>query len=152
MLLNKKCWLMFLLIIMIDVYPTFLLNNFKVIFMPIFNDDHFLAFCLNINIIANVLGTFIWGYIAHRFGNIRTIYLISFITLLGGILGFYSEKYGVIIMFIFIFGLGDKGMETIAGPALVDLFGIKMATALLPYKGLSLIIGFILAPIIQLIT
>jgi MFS family permease len=143
---------MFLLIIMIDVYPTFLLNNFKVIFMPIFNDDHFLAFCLNINIIANVLGTFIWGYIAHRFGNIRTIYLISFITLLGGILGFYSEKYGVIIMFIFIFGLGDKGMETIAGPALVDLFGIKMATALLPYKGLSLIIGFILAPIIQLIT
>jgi hypothetical protein len=51
-----------------------------------------------------------------------------------------------------IFGIGDRGMETIAGPALVEIFGLKTATLLLPYKGLSLILGFILAPIFQITT
>jgi hypothetical protein len=39
--------------------------------------------------------------------------------LIGGILGFFSKNKVAIIIFIIFFGVGDRGMETIAGPALV---------------------------------
>lgn len=120
--------------------------------MPIFNDDHFLVVCITINTISNILGTFLWGYLAHKFGNITTVSIVVSLTLVGGIIGFFSKNHIIIIIFIIFFGIGDRGMETIAGPALVEIFGLRTATLLLPYKGLSLIIGFLLAPVFQLIT
>jgi MFS family permease len=116
---DQRCWLIFLLLIVIDVYPIYLLNNFKVIFMPIFNDDRFLAVCITINTVANILGTFLWGYLAHKVGTITTVAIVVSFTLLGGIIGFFSRSHFAIILFIIVFGVGDRGMETIAGPALV---------------------------------
>lgn len=75
--------------------------------------------CLTINTVANILGTFLWGYLAHHFGNITTISIIVSCTLLGGIIGFFSQNSFAIIVFIIIFGVGDRGMETVSGPALV---------------------------------
>lgn len=116
---DQRCWLIFLLLIVIDIYPVYLLNNFKVIFMPIFNDDYFLAACITFNTIANILGTFLWGFLAHKLGNIKTVSVVGVCTLIGGILGFFSKNKVAIIIFIIFFGVGDRGMETIAGPALV---------------------------------
>ncbi len=87
--------------------------------MPIFNDDHFLAACITVNTISNIVGTFLWGYLAHKHGNIMTVSIVVSITLLGGIVGFFSRNHITIIIFMIIFGVGDRGMETIAGPALV---------------------------------
>jgi hypothetical protein len=53
--------------------------------MPVFNDDHFLATCIVINTVSSILGTFLWGYLADKIGNITTI---GRFTLLGGFLGF----------------------------------------------------------------
>lgn len=87
--------------------------------MPIYNDDHFLALCIIVNTFSNILGTFIWGFIAHKIGNIKTVALVGTFALIGGILGFFSYNKIVILLFMFIFGIGDRGMETIAGPVLV---------------------------------
>lgn len=52
-------------------------------------------------------------------------------------------------MFIFfiLIGFVDKGMLTITGPGLAKIFGIKIGTELLAYKGLSVVIGYIFAPL-----
>lgn len=83
------------------------------------NDDHLLAYCLTINSIANIFGTFLWGFLADKYGVLKTITVIGSFSLLGGILGFFSNNFIVLIIFMIIFGLGDRGMETVAGPALI---------------------------------
>lgn len=50
------------------------------------------------------------------------------------------------MLFIFI-GLVDKAIVTVMGPGLVKIFGIDTATQLLPYKGLSMFFGFLIAPL-----
>lgn len=87
--------------------------------MPIFNDDRFLAICIVINTIANILGTFLWGFLAHKLGNITTVGIVVSFTLIGGILGFFTQTKPILVFYILIFGIGDRGMETVAGPALV---------------------------------
>ena len=42
-------------------------------------------------------------------------------------------------------------MLTLMGPGLVDIFGIKTGTMLLPYKGLSIYLGYASAPLLYLI-
>jgi len=116
---DQRCLLLFLLLIVIDIYPIYLLNNFKVIYLPMLNDDHLLAYCLTINSIANIFGTFLWGFLADKYGVLKTITVIGSFSLLGGILGFFSNNFIVLIIFMIIFGLGDRGMETVAGPALI---------------------------------
>jgi MFS family permease len=58
--------------------------------MPVFNNDHFLATCIVINTVSSILGTFLWGYLADKIGNITTIGIVAGFTLLGGFLGFFS--------------------------------------------------------------
>ncbi len=47
-------------------------------------------------------------------------------------------------------GFNDKGILTIIGPGLIEIFGLEMATKLIPYKGLSLFLAYVVVPIIQI--
>lgn len=47
--------------------------------------------------------------------------------------------------------MNDKGMLTIVGPGLVGMFGIEMATELVPYKGLAVFLAYFLAPLLQIL-
>ena len=152
MLKEKKCFLIFILVIINDIYPIYLLNNFKVIYLPIFNDDHFLASMIVINTVCNILGTFLWGFLAQKFGNIMTIGMVAGFGFISGLFGFFSEHSFALVVFISLVGLADRGMETIIGPALVEIYGLKSATMLLPVKGFCLIIGFLIAPVFQILT
>jgi MFS family permease len=78
--------------------------------MPIFNDDRFLAACIVTNTVANIFGTFIWGFLAHKIGNITTVGIVGAITLIGGILGIFSKNHIIVLIFMFVFGVGDRGM------------------------------------------
>ncbi len=78
--------------------------------MPIYNDDHFLAFCIIVNTVSNIFGTFLWGFIAHKIGNIMAVGIVGSFALIGGILGFFSYNKMVILLFMFVFGVGDRGM------------------------------------------
>jgi MFS family permease len=105
-----------------------------------------------INTTCNILGTFLWGFLAQKFGNITTISIVVGFGFVSGIFGFFSQHYFALVVFVILVGLSDRGMETIIGPALVEIYGLKSATMLLPVKGFCLIIGFLIAPIFQILT
>jgi len=41
-------------------------------------------------------------------------------------------------------------MLTIIGPGLIGMFGIEMATELIPYKGLAVFLAYVIAPLFQI--
>lgn len=43
-------------------------------------------------------------------------------------------------------------MMTIAGPGFVEIFGLKVGSDLLPLKGVAIILGYILVPLLQIAT
>jgi len=45
----------------------------------------------------------------------------------------------------------DKGILTLIGPGLIEIFGLEMATELIPYKGFSLFLAYITVPVFQLL-
>jgi hypothetical protein len=53
-------------------------------------------------------------------------------------------------LLFFFLGVNDKGMLTIIGPGLIGMFGIEMATELVPYKGLAVFLGYLIAPSFQI--
>ena len=50
----------------------------------------------------------------------------------------------------FMLGVNDKGLLTIMGPGLIEIFGLEIATELIPYKGLAIFLGYVLAPSFQI--
>ena len=54
-------------------------------------------------------------------------------------------------LLFFCLGANDRGLLAIVGAGLVGMFGIEMATELIPYKGVALISTYAMAPIIMLI-
>ncbi len=100
------------------LYPIYLLTNLKLIFMPVINDDYFLAYCLIINTVASMIGAPFWGY----FGDIKGFsFTLVVITVCDTLIKFYgifvTSKWGLVSLF-FILGFVDKGMLTIVGPGL----------------------------------
>jgi hypothetical protein len=100
------------------VYQIYLTTNLKLIYMPIINDDHFLAFCIIVHTIVGIFGAIIWGYIGDHKKFAISFLIIAFVDCFAKFYGiFASTKTGLIIMF-FLLGLADKGMLTVVGPGL----------------------------------
>jgi hypothetical protein len=117
--------------------------------MPIINDDHFLSYCIALVTISAVAAPF-WGEMCDTKGFKTTLLWVTIFDSIVKIFGIYStEKLSLGLLF-FLLGANDKGLLTIIGPGLVGMFGVEMATELIPYKGLALIIAYILAPVMQI--
>jgi MFS family permease len=100
----------------------------------------------------NITGAFLWGITSEKKGINNTLLLLVILSFVGGIVGFFSNNRIIIIIFTILFGLMDRGMETIVGPALVEIFGTKTASLLLPYKGMCFLLSNLISPILQIIT
>lgn len=48
------------------VYQIYLTTNLKLIYMPIVNDDHFLAFCMVLYTVVGIIGAMFWGYVGDK--------------------------------------------------------------------------------------
>ena len=48
-------------------------------------------------------------------------------------------------------GFNDRGIITIIGPGLIEIFGLEMATELAPYKGFSMFMAYMTVPLYQII-
>lgn len=53
-------------------------------------------------------------------------------------------------MYLFL-SFNDKALITMIGPGLIDMFGLEMATELIPYKGISVCMAYITVPVFQII-
>lgn len=98
----------------------------------------------------SICGAFFWGYIGDKKGFFATLFVFAVLDCLFKIYGdFATTKISIFILFILV-GLTDKAMLTIMGPGLVKMFGIQIGTELLPYKGVSVLLGYILAPLVYI--
>lgn len=115
--------------------------------MPIVGDDMFLVYCAMAGTAVSIGSAFFWGYLGDKKGFIPTLLFFSVLDCLIKLYGMTAkEKPGILILFLLI-GFTDKAMLTIMGPGFVKIFGIKIATELLPYKGVSVFLCFLFAPI-----
>lgn len=63
----------------------------KLIFMPIINDDHYLATCAISITISAIFGAPFWGFIADRTGFKQTLLVIIAIDFIIKILGLFCQ-------------------------------------------------------------
>lgn len=91
----------------------------KLIFMPIINDDHYLAYCSVVLTSSAIIGAPFWGYIGDKKGFKKTLLIVIVVDLVCKIFGlFCNEKWNLIILY-FMLGFNDKGILTIVGPGLI---------------------------------
>ena len=129
------------------LYQIFIVMNLKIIYMPIVRDDYFLVECAILSTGLSIAGAFFWGYLGDKLGFVKTLLLFSLLDAVVKICGVFAlSKIQILLLFAGI-GLVDKAMLTIMGPGLVEIFGIETATELLPYKGISIFLGYVVAPL-----
>lgn len=93
--------------------------NFKIIFMPIVNDDHFLGYCSMICSVVSILGAFVWGYLGDVKGVAFTILILSVLDFCSKIFSDFAITKPLIIIMVILIGLISKSMTTLAGPGFV---------------------------------
>ena len=134
------------------VYEIHLMMNFKIIFMPLVNDDHFLGYCSMICSVVAIIGAFIWGYLGDLKGVAFTILLLSILDFGSKIYSDFAVTKPMIVFMVILIGLISKSMTTLAGPGFVEYFGLEVGTELLPFKGIAILVGYLIVPFFQLIS
>ena len=138
--------------ILTGLYEIYLMMNFKIIYMPIVGDDHFLSYASMICSIVSIFGAFLWGCLGDAKGVHFTILVLSVLDFGGKIFSDFAKEKPAIVVMVVLIGLISKSMMTIAGPGFVEIFGLKLGTELLPLKGVAIILGYILVPLFQIAT
>lgn len=150
-LLDKRFIILFLISYIAPQYLIYLSLNMKLIFMPIVNDDHYLATCAIVVTLSAIVAAPFWGLVGDHKGFKKTLLIIILADVASKIIGiFCSEKWNIVVLY-FLLSFNDKGILTIIGPGLIEMFGLEMATELIPYKGLSLFLAYITVPLVQLV-
>ena len=116
---DKKFLLLFGIAYLVPLYLIYLTLFMKIIFMPIINDDGYLAMCAVILTIAGMIRAPFWGIVADRKGFKKTLLLVCLVDLATKSIGlFCSQKWNIVIMY-FMIGFNDRGIITIIGPGLI---------------------------------
>jgi MFS family permease len=150
-LFDKKFILVFSVSGLLPIYLIYLMQNLKLIYMPIINDDHFLSYCAAVVTASAFIGAPFWGALGDSKGFKNTLLMIAIADTCVKFFGIYSvSKWSLVILFLLL-GANDRGLLTIVGPGLIGMFGVEMATELIPYKGLALILAYSVAPIMQIL-
>lgn len=151
-MLSLNFLLVFTASLLSSLMSTYAMTNFKIIFLPIINDDHFLTYILVVFSAASMAGTFYWGWYGDTHGITRTMLFIAVADSAVKLLIFFiAGKFWYGFYFLLV-GIFDKGMVTVVGPGLVELFGIEGGTELLPFKASSVLIAFAVIPLLQIAT
>jgi hypothetical protein len=87
---DKKFVILFFIAFLVPLYLVYLVMFMKIIFMPIINDDKFLAMC-SILTISAIIGAPFRGLLADRFGFKKTLFLVCILDLFCKIFGIFSN-------------------------------------------------------------
>ncbi len=105
-----------------------MLNNFKLIYIQSINDDHFLGYCLIANTITALIGSFIWGCFGDKFKFVKTMIILVAVDTVIKIFGIFSDSKTTLFILMLMLGFTSRGMTTISGPGLIEIFGLKIGT------------------------
>ena len=126
--MDWKFIIIFCNVLFIDLYASYLLNNFKLIYIEEINDDHFLGYCLVVNTVTALAGTFLWGCLGDYLTIGKTMLYVIAIDLVIKIFGIFSSTKPTLIILMFLLGFTSRAMSTISGPGLIQVFGLKIGT------------------------
>lgn len=93
--------------------------SFKIIFMPVISDDHFLSYSTMICSVVSIAGAFLWGYLGDSKGIHFTILLLSILDLGSKIFSDFAMTKPTIVIMVVLIGIISRSMTTIAGPGFV---------------------------------
>ena len=108
-----------LISILTGLYEIYLMMNFKIIYVPIISDDHFLSYASMICSVVSIVGAFIWGFLGDYKGIYFTILILSILDLGGKMFSDFAVNKPMIVIMVVLIGLISKSMTTIAGPGFV---------------------------------
>lgn len=120
--------------------------------MPVINDDQYLITCLVVFFIANIVGVFFWNWLQERRGISYSILIIGMVSLFAGFFGFFSHRAELLMVFMILMGLALIGVDTISQPGIVEIYNLKLATDLLPFRAVSIVMGGMIGPFLQFST
>ena len=86
-----------LISILTGLYEIYLMMNFKIIYMPIISDDHFLSYASMICSVVSIVGAFIWGFLGDYKGIYFTILILSILDLGGKMFSDFAVNKPMII-------------------------------------------------------
>lgn len=123
-LIDKRFIILFAISYIVPQYLIYLNLFMKLIFMPIINDDHYLATCAIVVTLSAIIGAPFWGHFGDSHGFKKTLVTIVAVDIICKLLGlFCSQKWNIIILY-FCLSFNDKGILTIIGPGLIEMFGL----------------------------
>ena len=147
---DRRFLILFGISYVLPLYLIYLSLYVKLIFMPLINDDHYLAYCAVVVTVAAIVAAPVWGCLGDHKGFKFTLLLVVAADLAVKVLGlFCGEKWNIMLLY-FMLSFNDKGILTIIGPGLIEMFGLEMATELIPYKGISVFLAYLTVPVFQI--
>lgn len=119
--------------------------------MSMLQDDHLISIGLMLIILSSAIFSIAWGFLADRKGATFTIIVFIFLDLAVKIFSCFARTPITFIISMILIGGTDKTMLVLFAPILIDIFGLRVATELLPFKGLSGILSVIVAAALGLV-
>lgn len=101
------------------LYEIHLMMNFKIIYMPVVTDDHFLSYSIMLCSIVSIVGAFLWGCLGDLKGVAFTILILSILDFGSKLFSDFALSKPTIIIMVILVGLISKSMTTLAGPGFV---------------------------------
>jgi hypothetical protein len=93
--------------------------NFKIIYIPVIADDHFLSYCIMLCSVVSIVGAFFWGWMGDLKGVAFTILVLSILDFGGKLFSDFALTKPTIVTMVILVGLISKSMTTLAGPGFV---------------------------------
>ena len=121
---DSRFIIIFLISFFISLFEIHLIMNLKIIFMPIVNDDHFLAYVSMLLNIVSIGGAFLWGFIGDKKGIAFSLLVLAIADFFIKIYSDFAVTKPTIVVMMILIGIISKAMATLAGPGFVEYFGL----------------------------
>lgn len=119
--------------------------------MPMLQDDHLISVGLMLIILSSAVFSIGWGFLADKRGPPFAIIAFIILDLGAKVFASFARSPTAFVISMILIGGTDKTMLVLFAPILIDTFGLRAATELLPFKGLSGILSVILAAALGLV-
>ncbi len=118
-LMDEKFILIMMVSFLTGLYEIHLMMNFKIIYMPVVTDDHFLSYSIMLCSLVSIVGAFFWGCLGDIKGVAFTILILSILDFGSKLFSDFALSKPTIIIMVILVGLISKSMTTLAGPGFV---------------------------------
>ena len=149
---DMRFMLLLVICLLFYLYEIYLVMYVKIIYQSVIKDDHFLSYSVIVSNVVGISTAFVWGWLADSRGFQLTTLIICVLDFLTKIYSWWAVDQGTVLGLFMLVGLVSKSLGIVVGPAYVEMFGLETGTNLLPFKAVALTLGFLIVPLMQIMT